>query len=266
MKTIGFFGAKQSGKNTCANIVVGIKLKQLGMVNDFYIDKDGKLIVQTSNASGELGWGEFDVTRKDPEFVEWAHLNMWPHVKLYSFADELKRICVDLFKIPAINVYGSDQDKNKQIEHLLWQNMPGVLADKTNINTIGEYLSLLNIIYHKPGPMTAREFMQFFGTEIMRKIWEPVWISNTMLRIARENSELAIITDVRFPNEVSAVNHARGYVAGLTRKLNKDSHASEPDVKKYKDSEIILIKNHTKEYTLDTLVQDITKLYLNLGL
>ena len=39
-------------------------------------------------------WGEFDVSRMDEDFVTWADHNMWPYVKLYSFADNLKAICI----------------------------------------------------------------------------------------------------------------------------------------------------------------------------
>ena len=28
----------------------------------------------------------------------------------------------------------------------------------------------------KAGPMTSREFMQFLGTDVMRKIYQPVWV------------------------------------------------------------------------------------------
>ena len=60
----------------------------------------------------------------------------------------------------------------------------------------------------KEGPMTAREFMQFFGTDIMRNIYEPIWIKSTIKKIQREQSELAIIADVRFPNEADVIKDA----------------------------------------------------------
>ena len=48
----------------------------------------------------------------------------------------------------------------------------------------------------KEGPMTAREFMQFFGTDVCRKMFEPVWAKACINKIKREQSELAIIADV----------------------------------------------------------------------
>ena len=113
MKIVGIAGKKQSGKNTTANILHGIVLKDQGLVRDCNIDGDGKLVILTSNSQGEEDWGEFDVTRKDAAFVEYAEHNMWPHVKLYSFADNLKQICVDLFSIPPEGAWGTDEQKNQ---------------------------------------------------------------------------------------------------------------------------------------------------------
>ena len=94
MRIIGISGRKQSGKNTTANILHGIVLKKYGMIKDYNIGGDGELMVLTTNADGDEGWGAFDTTRNDPAFIEYAEHNMWPHVKLYSFADTLKHICV----------------------------------------------------------------------------------------------------------------------------------------------------------------------------
>lgn len=245
---IGFFGTKQAGKNTCANIIVGDKLKKLGMIQDFTINDEGKLIVKTSNKSGDVGWGEFDVSRKDYEFMEWAGYNMWPYVKLYSFADELKKICIELFDIPERCVYGTDEQKNTIIPHLLWENMPGVTEEKLT-----------------KGPMTSREFMQFFGTEIMRKIWGPVWINNTINKILREQSELSIITDVRFENELDAINSIGGNVIKLSRNKFKSTHASELDIYKINNDKFFsIIDNGADDYTINLLMRDVLKIYNDL--
>ena len=107
-KILGISGKKQSGKNTSANYLHGTILKGEGLTEGFKIDPDtGDLLVLT-----ELGWGAFDVTRKDDEFVEYAEANMWPHVKLYSFADTLKTLCIDLFDLRPEQVYGTDKQKN----------------------------------------------------------------------------------------------------------------------------------------------------------
>ena len=124
MKILGIAGRKQSGKNTTANILHGIVLKERELVKDWSIGPEGQLMILTDNSQGEEGWGEFDVTRKDQAFTQYAEHSMWPHVKLYSFADSLKWICSELFDIPEECVWGNEQQKNQLQEHLLWQNMP----------------------------------------------------------------------------------------------------------------------------------------------
>ena len=214
---LGISGKKQAGKTTAANIIYGEHLYKNQLVKDYSINKGGKLSVETSDGDG---WGFFDIERKDQEFAEYAHYNIWPWVKLYNFGDELKRICVELFDIPFGCVYGTDEQKNQLQEHLLWENMPGIYT--------GWDQGLHNYVkYHEPGPMTAREFMQFFGTDVMRKMYEPIWVNACIKKIQQEQSELAIIADVRFPNEVEAINKAGGKVLRLKRDAHGDSHGSE---------------------------------------
>ena len=87
---IGISGRKQSGKNTTANIINGEILKSRGMVSDYKITDNGELSIYTQDSNGAYGWGILDVTRKDEAFVSYAEKEMWPHVKLYHFADALK--------------------------------------------------------------------------------------------------------------------------------------------------------------------------------
>lgn len=241
-KILGVAGKKQSGKNTTANIIHGLVLMEKNMIMDFNIDQYGKLFIKTKDKFGQEGWGEFDICRRDKEFVEYAEYNLWPFVKLYSFADTLKWLCVDIFNVPDECVWGTNEEKNKIQEHLLWENMPGVLD--------------------KSGPMTAREFMQFFGTEIMRKIYSNVWIDNTMKRIKKESSELAIVADVRFPNEILSINNNGGSVIKLTREAFKDGHSSELALDDFDKSHFkTIIDNGLTNYTIEDLIKDIKSVY-----
>lgn len=243
MRLIGIAGKKQSGKNTVANILHGIILKEQGMISEYTISPDGQLLIKTDEISE---WAEFDITRKDNEFVSYAERAMYPYVKLYSFADSLKTICIDLFNIPFENVYGTNEQKNEKIDHLKWCNMPTWRSSKL------------------VDSMTAREFMQYFGTDIMRKMWEPVWCQNTVNRITEEQSELAIVADVRFPNEVDVIKDAGGIVIKLNRNLFKDEHSSETqlDKKNYKQKNFdYVIENQGKGKTIARLQNIIETLY-----
>lgn len=213
-KIIGISGRKQAGKNTVANILHGIVLKEQALIEDWNIGKNGQLLILTSDSDGVTAWGEFDVSRKDDAFIEYAELHMWPFVKLYSFADSLKWICTELFNIPYECVWGTNNQKNKIQNHLLWENMPGI--EITN-----------SYILNKNGPMTSREFMQYFGTNVMRKIYEPIWINSCINKIKKEGPELAIIADVRFANEIKELKRAGGIALRLTRNIFNDNHECE---------------------------------------
>jgi ribosome-binding protein aMBF1 (putative translation factor) len=82
-------------------------------------------------------------------------------------------------------------------------------------------------MYHKNGKMTGREFLQFFGSEICRRIYEEIWVSRLIKDVESEGSLLAVIDDCRYPNEAEAIQNAGGKVIRLTRSNYKDSHKSE---------------------------------------
>jgi len=213
MKIIGISGRKQAGKNTLANYINGYILKQKGMINDFYIDENGSLTISTEDLDGNAGYGILDVTRKDTAFVEYAEKELWPYIKIYHFADPLKEMAINLFGINADHVYGTNEDKEK-LTDLEWKNIPGSTK--------------------KSGNPTAREFLEHFGTKIIRKIRNDAWANYSINKILREGTEIAIIPDVRFPNEVDAIKKHGGVVIRLTR----DIFHSEAEAESALDNEV----------------------------
>jgi hypothetical protein len=242
MKIIGISGRKQSGKNTAANILHGIVLKKQNTLKEFGIDAGGRLIILTDDSEGNEGWGEFDITRRDEAFVDYAEYSMWPFVKLYSFADNLKSICHELFDIPLESLWGTDEQKNQKQKHLLWDGMPDEIRGK------------------RRGAMTAREFMQILGTDIMRNIYGSVWVNSAIKKIIREQSELAIIADVRFPNEAKAIENAGGVVVRLTRAIKEDNHPSETALDNYNFKHYI----DNEKGSIDSLIGKVKSFYKKL--
>jgi hypothetical protein len=210
-KIIGISGKKQSGKNTSSNWLHGLVLKERGLIEDFNIDNNGKLVIKTRNKTGKLGWGIFDLERKDDAFTEYAEENMWPHIKMYSFAESLKSLAIHLFGLLPEQVYGLEKDKNSLTQYM-WEDMPILTATATT--------------EQRRGRMTSREFMQFIG-RLIRKIYPNAWVNNTMNKILSEKSELAVIPDVRFPNEVESIINNGGKVIRLTRLYKEDNDESE---------------------------------------
>ena len=126
---------------------------------------------------------------------------------IHSFAGPMKNVCIDLFGLDHNQVFGTDDEKNTPTKYK-WEEFPVNLENKT-------------------GFMTAREFLQEFGTAIVRKMNSNVYIEACFRKIKKEKNALNFITDVRFINEVKSIQAADGIVIRLTREIDEDSHQSE---------------------------------------
>lgn len=119
--------------------------------------------------------------------------------KIYNFADPLKQdICINILGLSRDQCYGSDDHKNTLTE-CYWDNKR----------------------------LSAREVMQFVGTNIFRQMKQNVWASATINKIRNDDPPIAIIADCRFPNEVEAIKNAGGLVIKLTRNPFNSDHESE---------------------------------------
>lgn len=135
------------------------------------------------------------------EFVQ----TLWSKSKqeiscIYNFADPLKDMCQSILGLTYDQCYGSDEQKNQYVN--------------CNWPDSGK-------------PMSAREVMQYVGTDVFRKMQHNVWADATIRKIQDENLPLSLIADCRFPNEVEAVKKAGGLVIKLNRNLYNSSHESE---------------------------------------
>lgn len=135
-------------------------------------------------------------------FIEEFYATFYPNliVKQYSFADTLKRdVCINILGLTEKQCYGEDEDKDTETD-IVWEGKK----------------------------LTARQVMQTVGTDILRKLKLDVWTSSAFRKIERENPDVAIITDCRFPNEVEDSKAFGGTVIRLTRcKKKQDEHISE---------------------------------------
>jgi len=204
-KILGFAGKKQSGKNTCCNFLQMLKFHEYGVCKNASLNEQGQIIV--SDLFGETVSG-YDWIPLTEEYVDISQLlENFGACKIYAFADVLKEFAVDVLGLQHNQVYGTNEEKNSPT-HLLWENMP------TGNNK---------------GPMTGREVLQYFGSDICRKMYENIWFDACIRRIRKDNPDLALISDVRFPNEIKGVQKEGGIVFGLPRDIvnGKDTHSSE---------------------------------------
>ena len=244
-RILGFAGHKQSGKSTSRNFLHGYQLRAYHIIDGFEMMPTGELVVDTvvvdSEGAESKSKGIIDPARQDIEFAEWAAYNMWPFIKNYSFASALKEISEGLFEIKPEQLHGTDAQKNTHT-WFKWEDMPGVITQKSLLSKAGvkQLISDGVLQFHKPGKMTAREFLQFFGTDVCRKIYPEIWYARVMNDIAREGPLLAVIDDCRFPNEVDAVRQAGGKVIYLDRQPQADQHSSECALDDYEEFDAII--------------------------
>jgi hypothetical protein len=169
----------------------------------------------------------------------------------FSFAGPLKKMCVEILGLTHDQAYGTDEQKNTPVEHLLWENFP-VEECRRVFRPGTKYVDRL-----KTGPMTAREVMQYWGTNVFRAAYEEVWTSASIREIKEWFDRcsgacmpIAVLPDVRFPNEVRAIRDAGGYVLRLTRNVfGDDAHDSETklDADRYDWSNFDLVYDNSAQ-------------------
>lgn len=171
--------------------------------------------------AGKKGAGKDTLAKDLVERRQWIN----PYLsggKVFHFADTLKEVVVKLFGISPELVYGTQEDKERYT-HLLWEDMPThpLMEDP------------------KPwGYMKVREVLQYFGTDILRKMFAKVHVNATLNAIAQYEEEqdgevLSVVADLRFPNECQAIEEEGGFVMGLTRGMVGDAHSSETALENY---------------------------------
>jgi hypothetical protein len=135
-----------------------------------------------------------------------------------SFAEPLKdKICADILGIDRALLFGSNEDK-ETLTHIMWDTLPLDIRVRYSKVTRGP----------RSGPMTVREVLQVVGTDIFRNmLMDNVWVSIPFNKDYKDTN-VVIITDVRFPNEVNFINKYGGVVIRLEREAGpKDNHPSE---------------------------------------
>lgn len=147
----------------------------------------------------------------------------------------------DQFNEAAEYYYASGLDDLVSFDRM-WFRFCEVLAPNFDMN--GPTWSLHSI--------SSRRLQQLFGTEVMRSIYDDIWIDYAL------SKEYNLIDDLRFPNEATALKDA-GYF--LVRIIGKDSRVSSTDA--LHSSELSINKlpvdaevdNYFEEYTSDSIIE-----------
>ncbi len=213
--TVVISGKKTAGKSSLGKYILAQYLNARAGHERFTIEMDGKdvLLVDTLNSNTIVA---VDYPNKVASDIYNAY-----SAKIYSFADPLKKICIDVLGLDSGQCYGTDDDKNSQT-HILWDDLPASIREKYSRNRRGGGGT-------KPasGFMTGREVMQVLGTDYFRQIDPSCWARGLYSTIEQEGYSLAIVTDARFPNEITIGTERDAFAIRLTRKLGNDIHESE---------------------------------------
>ncbi len=221
-------GKKQAGKNVTSNFLHGYLMRRAGVTKAIDFDEKGRLLVYTSdfNAAGEKedGMGIFDLDRTDDEFYRYMSQKVWPYVKAYSFADELKTICMGIFGLTYKQCYGNDDDKNSDSK-VKWSDLSFALPPRHvgKMKRSGQFDKF----------MTSRDLLQQFGTNICRRIYGNCWVDVCYNQIVNDGVPFAIITDARFPNEIDLGDNYDVKAIRLLRNPHDDKHESETALDNY---------------------------------
>ncbi len=201
-KIIALSGKKQSGKSSCTNFIYANYMSAVfNDIDGVGIDDKGVLHLQYDKR--EFSFDVFDYYHDLPDqdpFIKDVINIMSPNVKIYSFADILKKnVCIDILDLKHNQCYGTDNEKNELVD-----------------------------CYQNNKQLTAREVMQIVGTDFFRSISKDIWPKATIKQIQQDAPQVAIINDCRFPNEVDYVQKNNGVVIRLTRDIcGPSDHKSE---------------------------------------
>lgn len=253
-------GKKQSGKTTTANYIAGLVLKRHNIIQDFTIGSNGKLYIHAvmeRNGKKEVSDGELDMKRVDNDFISYASHNIWPHVKIYSFATPLKEFCINVLGLSREKIYGNESDKN-ELTNINWANMPIPRSLKTAKDR--------NQFKNKTGFMTYRDVMQVFGTNICRELNPLCWGIGCFNSILQEESNISIIDDCRFEYEVNLGKNNNSKLILNTSSKNKDQHSSETEIDTIPQDIFDFIIPEKENITLDQRFKYIDEMLIKIGL
>ena len=189
-------------------------------------------------------------------------------VEITHFADPLKEMCVQLFGLDRRLVYGSNADKER-LTTVLWDGFPESVCKKYSIKKEVSSEPLLKIAAQlftndekmdvpRTGPMTHRELLQVMGTDIFReRVYNNIWAEYPFKQLWYTGepcdviipTDVVMIADCRFPNEVTETLKNGGLVVRINRDTgHTDAHASETALNDYdwnQDRHFVIDNNGT---------------------
>jgi|GEM_PF-2998285 len=211
--TILFSGKKSSGKTSAGKYALAYYLnKQI---------KNERFLVQSKEKDVFL-LDTYTNKRFYPDIPgEFTSALLETHrVKMYSFADTLKDICINILGLNIMQCYGTDEDKNS-LTNIEWSSISEeIIQSYYGVDKNSKPI-------RPTGCLTSRQVMEILGTSILRKMDENCWSRGLYNKIQSDNIDFAIICDGRFPNEISMGSERGVYPFRLLRNIFNSQTKSE---------------------------------------
>lgn len=215
---IGFFGARQSGKSTAVSYLLSKYLQQTHGIGHCQIMDNSDISYNCPfyDKSMLLKLNEFKYTRFSKGLVA-----------PYAFADPLKEFCINVLGLTEEQCYGSDDDKN-------------TLTNIKSVDIVSDYKHIAENGYGEY--MTGRHVMQYFGTNMIRRMNSKAWANASLNVIKKDLVNIALISDGRFPNELQAIRTKESFCIRLLKNCDIESnHASENSLSHINNDEFDLV-------------------------
>ena len=218
-------GHKQGGKNTLANNIAADFLNHTMVRFGGYLYKvnaAGDLIVEEEEYGSQTLSIETGIA--DESTI------MAFGIRSMAFATPLKQFCINVLGLTQEQCYGSDKEKDSYTT-LDWQDQPFWTRVKY-ARSWATHKAIhwpFKLFYPRLGSMTAREVMQVFGTDMIRRMLPLAWVDAGLRMAVSVPEKVVLITDCRFENEVTAADHiAPPLGTSYKVRVMRDPHAGKP--------------------------------------
>lgn len=166
------------------------------------------------------------------------------NVQIFALVEPLKTLCIDMLGLLPEQVYGTDEQKNS-LTRYRWEDLPHYqklvtvilerIIKELDAKNIGgrqspqykdEYIWIHNRDIPQ-GVMTGRQVMQEMGAALVG-MSRDIFVNAVLHKIECQDVEIALISDVRLPHEVAAIQATGGRVIRLARVADpNDKHITE---------------------------------------
>lgn len=254
---MGISGKKGSGKSSMSKVIFAEYANKKVGKDRFKVIKNGRAVNLIDTFDND------EVVELERPNQKTKAITDTLSVKVYNFALPLKIICKEMFCLSDQELWGSEEEKNSKI-HIEWENLPLAIAQeyKKVRRGTGELST-------PTGRLTSRELLQIIGT-FFRGLDSAAWARATYSLIQKDNPELAIISDMRYENEVTlGTENYNAKVIRLLRNPHDDKDPSETALDDFALGEYQFVLDNSKmsfDETVNTIKNKANQWFEEVGL